>query len=120
MSTKNDLFISKYKFTTITDWINAMNAVDCTGRVGSINATRRMLEQVFGRPFDYSDGSVDSDGKTTTEWVIEFGDGEVATIYDYKRYEAGPPALDEFITWSIGGYPGTDVADRIHFLTPPF
>lgn len=65
---------------------------------GSIVATRREIEAAFGAPT--VEGEFD---KTTTEWWIEFDDGLVATIYDWKRYELGAPAMDERITWNIGG-----------------
>lgn len=61
------------------------------------NVTRRELEAAFGAP---SEGY---DGKTTTEWAIQFEDGIVATIYDWKRYELGAPQMDERITWNVGG-----------------
>jgi hypothetical protein len=64
---------------------------------GYTDATRRELEATFGEPFD-GDGY-----KTTTEWAIRFDDGTIATIYDWKRYEMGAPAMDERIEWNIGG-----------------
>lgn len=62
------------------------------------NATRRELEAVFGEPQFWGEGD-----KVTTEWAIRFDDGTVATIYDWKRYEMGAPAMDERITWNVGG-----------------
>ena len=66
---------------------------------GSIVATRREIEAVFGAPT--VEGEFD---KTTTEWRLQFDDGTVATIYDWKRYDLGAPAMDERITWNIGGH----------------
>lgn len=117
MPMKSEQAISKYRFVTSDQWIDSMNG---THLRGSIKASRRILEQVFGKPYEYDETDFMSDGKTTTEWIIEFDDGEIATIYDWKRYEQGPPALDEFITWHIGGHKDTDVVERIHYLTPPF
>lgn len=68
--------------------------------VGYIEATRKELEEVFGKP-TYDTPS--SDGKTLTEWVVTFEDGTTATIYDYKRYEEGKVGLHETYDWHIGG-----------------
>jgi len=40
-----------------------------------------------------------ADGKTTAEWVLEFGDGTVATIYDWKTGKTP----QEPYAWHIGG-----------------
>lgn len=79
-----------------------------THLMGYATSTRRALEQQFGTPFTYSQR--DSDGKVTTEWIIKFEDGVVATIYDWKRYEMGAPALDEVYEWHIGGLGDKDEA----------
>ena len=65
---------------------------------GHIVTTRANLEAVFGKPIRYEDG-----GKVTIEWGLKFEDGTIATVYDWKRYEMGTPALDEEITYNIGG-----------------
>ena len=65
---------------------------------GHIVTTRANLEAVFGEPTFY-EGS----GKITVEWGLKFEDGTLATIYDWKRYEEGKPALDEEITYNVGG-----------------
>lgn len=65
---------------------------------GYVRDTREHIESVFGEPMDYGTG-----GKVTTEWIIEFEDGTVATIYDWKRYEGGAPYLEESYEWHIGG-----------------
>lgn len=67
---------------------------------GYITATRNDIAAVFGEPT--FDGSRYED-KVTTEWYLEFSDGTVASIYDWKRYEDGQPAGDEVIQWNIGG-----------------
>lgn len=68
---------------------------------GYVTATRRELAAKFGEP-DMT-GTVDN--KVTTEWLLRFEDGTIATIYDWKRYEeaAGAPDLDEVYNWHIGG-----------------
>lgn len=43
--------------------------------------------------------------KTTQEWMIEFSDGTVATIYDWKQYET-PLG---FYNWHVGGHSSTAV-----------
>lgn len=69
-----------------------------TSLQGYTVATRRKLESTFAEPCYEGEGD-----KTTTEWEIEFSDGTIATIYDWKRYELGAPAMDECIEWHIGG-----------------
>ena len=115
MSTRNEMLSSKYKYTVLKDWTTEVNG---TSLRGFRTTTRRALEQMFGKPFEYNDDFL-SDGKVTTEWFIEFDDGVIATIYDWKRYEEGPPALDETYTWHIGGR-GYEAVYRVQHLTPPF
>lgn len=69
-----------------------------TSLKGYVEATRSFLELFFGEPTE--NGSED---KVTTEWAIEFDNGVIATIYDWKRYEMGKPEMDEVIEWHIGG-----------------
>lgn len=67
---------------------------------GYVIATRAEIENVFGAPTMAHD---DASDKVTTEWVVDFGNEVVATIYDWKRYEMGVPEMDERIEWHIGG-----------------
>ena len=71
-----------------------------TSLQGYVDATREQLVAVFGEPHPIES----SDGKVTTEWIIEFADKTIATIYDYKRYELGAPKSDELYEWHIGGH----------------
>lgn len=71
---------------------------DGTHYVGDLLATRGELVARYGEP-DEGDGS-----KVTTEWVLLSDDGMVVTLYDWKRYEDGPPADDEAYRWHIGGH----------------
>jgi hypothetical protein len=57
-----------------------------------VQAYYHQLVEVFGEP----EGGGD---KTTAEWALEFEDGTVATIYDWKEYET-PMGLYH---WHIGG-----------------
>ena len=85
---------------TKADWAT----VHGTYLIGHTTATRREIEAVFGAPDEY--GESDGDGKVTTEWLIRFDDGTVATIYDWKRYEDGAPGMDEQYRWHVGGREG--------------
>lgn len=72
-----------------------------TSLQGYISATFDELVNTFGEP-----GKGD-EYKTDAEWIIEFDDGTVATIYNWKdgRNYCGSDGLDvEDITdWHIGG-----------------
>lgn len=63
-----------------------------TGLQGHITTTYGELVEKFGEPERGGD-------KTTVEWALEFEDGTVATIYDWK-YEETPMYKTE---WNIGG-----------------
>ena len=71
--------------------------INFTQLQGYIQGTRRELERAFGAP-----AIIGADGdRTTTHWAIEFADGTVATIYDWKR--GTTPTTDEHVSWNIGG-----------------
>lgn len=88
------------------DWSHS----EGTHLVDEIVTTRREIEAKFGAPdsWDESEG----DGKVTTEWIMVFDDGIVATIYDWKRYEEGAPGMDEVYSWHVGGRDG-QAFDRV-------
>lgn len=65
---------------------------------GYIETTRAELTKAFGAPTEYEEGD-----KVTIEWGIQFEDGTIATIYDWKRYELGTPTDPEFISYNVGG-----------------
>ena len=67
---------------------------------GYVDATRDQLVAVFGEPHPVEF----LDGKITTEWIIEFEDRTIATIYDRGRGVLGAPKSDELYEWHIGGY----------------
>ena len=75
------------KFTQ-ADW----QVVNGTSLQGYINATYDQLVERFGQP----EGGGD---KTTVEWMLQFEDGTVATIYDWKVDET-PTYM---YNWHIGG-----------------
>lgn len=86
--------------TMSTDFFTGTSIDFCgTSLQGKMNATKKAIEAVFGR----QNYSFDPEDKVTTEWVIKFDDGMIATIYDWKRYEQGAPRLNEMYTWHIGG-----------------
>ena len=60
---------------------------------GMVFTTYDKLVALFGEPDKKT-------GKTQVEWDIEWSDGTISTIYDWKCYGEDP----EYITdWSIGG-----------------
>jgi len=65
---------------------------------GHIETTRAELTKAFGEPTQYGEGD-----KVTIEWGIQFDDGTIATIYDWKRYELGTPKDPEIVSYNIGG-----------------
>ena len=87
--------------------------VNGTSLVGTITTTRRTIEHNLGiEPNVYDLDDPTSDGKVSTEWIVRFDDGLVATIYDWKRYEMGAPDLDEVYEWHVGGTGGNGYALR--------
>ena len=60
---------------------------------GYVETTYAKLVEVFGEPQGASD-------KTTAEWFVQFGDGTIATIYDWKVHES---PMDKY-SWHIGGF----------------
>jgi hypothetical protein len=90
------------KYKIHNEWTNIASGTyyqDC------VNTSYFELVEVFGEPDLQGSG----DGKVQAEWIIEFEDGKVATIYDYKEYETSV----EFVTdWHIGGKDST-IAPRV-------
>lgn len=72
-----------------------------TAFVDSININYKKLVDTFGKPH-LSDGF-----KTDAEWGLEFPDGTVATIYNWKNGKnyLGDDGLEteNITTWHIGG-----------------
>jgi hypothetical protein len=58
--------------------------------------------RLFGKPHDFFD-----DFKCDAEWYVEFDDGTVATIYNWKngRNYLGDdaPPVEAITSWNIGG-----------------
>ena len=80
-----------------------------TGFKGEFPITYTELVEIFGQPNDGPNADLD---KTTCEWRLQFEDGTVATIYDYK---VGYTPMNEY-EWHIGGHDAeayTHVVDEI-------
>jgi hypothetical protein len=67
-----------------------------TSLQGKIKTTFAKLEETFGEPI-YPDSI---DGKVICEWILEFNDGTIATIYCWKMSKV---PLFEY-EWHIGGH----------------
>jgi hypothetical protein len=80
-----------------------------TSLVGYVNTTYSKLFEKFGKPFD-------NGYKTDAEWKIEFSDGKVAAIYNWKngkKYNGSKGLdLDDITVWHIGGFDNS-VVERI-------
>lgn len=78
--------------------------VNATHGLGQISTTYAQLVSTFGEPLQ----SGFDDYKCDAEWWVQFDDGTVATIYNWKNGknycgDAGTPT--ELIDlWNIGGY----------------
>lgn len=86
--------------------------IECCGThlQGGVRTDYSTLVSKFGQPHE-SDGY-----KVDAEWDVEFADGKVATIYNYKtgtNYLGvdGKP-VEEITTWHIGGL-SSIVVERI-------
>ena len=87
------------KFTTDAN-------ANMTGFKGEFPITYTELVEIFGQPNDGPNADLD---KTTCEWRLQFEDGTVATIYDYK---VGYTPMNEY-EWHIGGHDSEAVV-RVH------
>ena len=76
-----------------------------TGSKGEVQITFAELVEIFGPPDVGPNADLD---KTTCEWALQFEDGTVATIYDWKTSRT---PMNEY-AWHIGGY-SNDAYDRI-------
>lgn len=70
------------------------NRANGTSLQGYVTTTYDKLVKILGYPLPGS-----SDGKTTCEWILEFEDNTIATIYDWKL-SSTPKNL---YGWQIGG-----------------
>jgi hypothetical protein len=79
-----------------------------TSLQGTIKTTFAKLEDAFGEPI-YPDSF---DGKVICEWVLEFTDGTIATIYCWKMSKVPLYEYD----WHIGGHSEKAVEKVKEFL----
>ena len=101
------------KFKTHNDGIDWKVSIG-TGLLDYLTIPYDIIVKTFGEPGE-SDGY-----KVDAEWEIEFEDGNVATIYNYKsgkNYlgEKGIPTKD-IKEWHIGGRKRSVVKDVIDIL----
>jgi hypothetical protein len=73
---------------------------------GKVKATFTQLVALFGKP-QYT---ADPDEKVNWWWAVEFADGTIATIYNWKtsfEYGFDPEQVDG---WNVGGF----CSDAVH------
>jgi len=84
---------------------------------GEMFAKYHRLVELFGQPHDFFD-----DYKCDAEWYVEFDDGVIATIYNWKngRNYCGfdAPHVEDIVEWNIGGF-SIEAARRIQQLCKP-
>lgn len=81
-----------------------------TSLKGEFPITYAELVEIFGVP---DHGPNDQGDKVTCKWKLEFEDGTVATIYDWKMYST---PVDEY-DWHIGGHSEAAVDRVIDYVT---
>lgn len=97
--------------TTSKIYVNhGASKVDGTHLQGYVHTTKRDLKSLLGKPLFEDFMAYD---KVLTEWVLEFKDGLVATIYDWKLDEA--LRMDDNYEWHIGGHK-KEVVERVQDL----
>lgn len=120
--------IDRYFSQSFTELRAQKEAEEMTQRATSKDAEFTSLQGRFELPFNelvekigpphesFAEGS----GKVQSEWAFRFGDGVVATIYDYKtgqsyRGPAGRAPTDEY-QWNIGGHDFRSVEHVLRLL----
>jgi len=101
--------MTSIKFTTHND---GNVHTDGTYRVGNLDCSYSKLVETFGEPLI-------GDYKTDAEWDIEFSDGLIATIYNWKNGKnycgEDGQEVDEITHWHVGGRK-MQVETRLNFL----
>ena len=87
---------------------NNIQVANGTSLQGYCKTTYSTLVDKLGEPLVGFSG----DGKSTCEWIIEFPDDTVGTIYDWKT---GETPKEEY-NWHIGGKGGSIVNKVGEFL----
>jgi len=88
-------------FKTHNDKESLEDAVNGASLVGEVKATYAELCSLFGKPRTWDDGKVDA------QWIVEFSDGTIASVYNWKdgvAYlgESGLP-VKKITDWHVGG-----------------
>lgn len=96
----------QYKTHNQDDLIN----VTGTWLLTTINLPFDRVARVLGDPIRFN--ADEGDGKVRVEWDIQFDDGLVATIYDWKEHNRKP---EDVTDWHIGGR-GFEVVQRVYDL----
>lgn len=91
--------------TKVTNNIAKANG---TSLIGYITSTYSTLCEKLGEPLRDHSG----DRKVTCQWIIEFEDGSVGTIYDWKTRATPTKQYD----WHVGGR-GTNILEKTSKLT---
>ena len=76
--------------------------INGTSYKGEVSITYSELVSIFGKPTSGPNSDLD---KVTCEWCLEYEDGTIATLYDWKTGHT-PFGLYE---WHIGGHDYTAV-----------
>lgn len=63
---------------------------------GDLEAKFEDLKKCFGEPLEAS-----ADGKVQNEWIFEFEDGSIGSIYDWKQ---NGEYTEQPYNWNIGGH----------------
>lgn len=95
----------QYKTHNQDDLIN----VTGTWLLTTINLPFHRVAAALGDPIRFKPEEAD---KIRVEWDIQFEDGLVATIYDWKEHKRAP---EEVTDWHIGGR-GFEVVQRVYDL----
>lgn len=105
-----------FVYRTETDW-DAMMTSNGTSFQGEMFAKYHRLVELFGKPHEHFD-----DYKCDAAWHVEFDDGVIATIYNWKngRNYCGfdAPHVEDIVEWNIGGF-NLEAARRIQQLCKP-
>lgn len=93
--------VAKLRKDMSRDEVRAQNEkLNGTHGAGEVEATYAELVETFGPPFDGPDDDID--GKMTSFFIVEFNDGTVATIYDWKT--GADYTIRERMVWNVGGH----------------
>ena len=74
----------------------------------AFNASYHQLVDTFGLPISYPARYALADNKVEVEWKFNYGDGVIATIYNWKNGKNYDPekgiAVEDMTEWHIGGH----------------